>query len=98
MPDKATLLKEINEVSFAVNDLTLYLDTHPTDTEALQHFHQFIERRKNALQEFEAHYYPLTVDCIRAENERQANKDTKYGGTSHWTWADGPAPWEGGCE
>ena len=36
--ERMQLLKEIGEVSFMVNDLTLYLDTHPTDTEALTCF------------------------------------------------------------
>lgn len=98
MPDKNTLLKEVSEVSFAVNDLTLYLDTHPTDVEALKYFHDNKAKRKKALDEFEKHFYPLTVDCIQAENEKIANGETKYGGISHWTWADGEAPWKGGCE
>lgn len=35
MSDRQALLQKINEASFAVVDATLYLDTHPTDTEAL---------------------------------------------------------------
>ena len=31
------LLQWINMVSFAVNDITLYLDTHPDDEEALNY-------------------------------------------------------------
>ena len=34
--DRMQLMKEIGEASFMVNDLTLYLDTHPTDQEALK--------------------------------------------------------------
>ena len=30
------LLQWINAVSFAVNDVTLFLDTHPDDAEALE--------------------------------------------------------------
>lgn len=98
MPDKNTLLKEINEVSFATLDISLYLDTHPTDLEALKYFHECKTKRKKALADFEKHFYPLTVDCIQAENEQITNRDTKYGGTSHWTWVDGEPPWMGGCE
>ena len=32
------LLQKINEVSFAVNDITLYLDTHPCDEKALANY------------------------------------------------------------
>ena len=28
------LMKQINEANFTVNDLTLYLDTHPEDQDA----------------------------------------------------------------
>ena len=32
------LLNMVNEVSFAVDDIKLYLDTHPEDEEALAFF------------------------------------------------------------
>ena len=38
MPDRCQLLQQINEISFVVNDLNLYLDTHPTDDKALDAF------------------------------------------------------------
>ena len=36
MDDRDTLLKEIGEVSFFLDDLRLYLDTHPQEERALQ--------------------------------------------------------------
>ena len=42
------LLQQINEVSFAVNDILLYLDTHPDD--------------EKVLAEYAKDYGPLTVD------------------------------------
>ena len=33
-PSKEELMKKINEHSFAVDDLLLYLDTHPQDVQA----------------------------------------------------------------
>ena len=40
-----SLLNEINECSFAVNDMLLYLDTHPCDEAALSYFmeHKTVE-------------------------------------------------------
>ncbi|MGN0360961.1 MAG: spore coat protein CotJB, partial [Hominisplanchenecus sp.] len=32
------MLQYINEVSFAVNDISLYLDTHPCDQEAMEYY------------------------------------------------------------
>ena len=51
MPDRKQMLKEINEVSFVVNDLNLFLDTHPLDENALQSFSQAMEKRKQLLKE-----------------------------------------------
>ena len=34
-PSRKELLNHINTVSFAVDDIQLYLDTHPDDEEAL---------------------------------------------------------------
>ena len=38
------LLQQINEVSFAVNDILLYLDTHPDDEKALAFFEDVSDR------------------------------------------------------
>ncbi|MCB7059768.1 spore coat protein CotJB, partial [Eggerthella lenta] len=46
MPDRCQLLKQINETSFVVNDLNLYLDTHPLDKDALDAFSQALNQRK----------------------------------------------------
>lgn len=42
------LLQQINEVSFAVNDILLYLDTHPDDEKALAFFEDVSDRRNPA--------------------------------------------------
>lgn len=34
--DKKKLLRYIQEVSFAIDDVVLYLDTHPYDEEAIE--------------------------------------------------------------
>ncbi|MDR0294520.1 MAG: spore coat protein CotJB [Oscillospiraceae bacterium] len=82
MADKTQLLNEIYDTSFAINDLTLYLDTHPDDARALAEFHQLKRRRKTAMSSFEQEFYPLTVDCASDRENR-------------WTWGDTPAPWKG---
>ena len=38
--NRRQLMDHINQVSFAVNEATLYLDTHPCDTEALSYFRE----------------------------------------------------------
>ena len=51
--EQMKLFQWINMVSFALNDITLYLDTHPTDPEALAYFNHFREVRVKALKEYE---------------------------------------------
>lgn len=72
----------INLVSFAINDIVLYLDTHPGDKEALAYFYHFQDLRNKALDEYAACYGPLTLDTT--------------GNYPHWSWALQPFPWEGG--
>ena len=84
--NRRQLLNHINQVSFAVDDVKLYLDTHPCDTEALEYFHKMSRQRNEALKEYAAAYGPLTIDTA---------KDSC---TERWNWINEPWPWqEGGC-
>ena len=40
-PCRHELMEWINIVSFAVDDVKLFLDTHPCNTEALEYFEEF---------------------------------------------------------
>ena len=80
---RENLMNRINEVSFAVNDILLYLDTHPSDPAALQYFQEYTQLRKQALQDYAAMYGPLTVDLA-------------IGSRGKWNWIQQPWPWEGG--
>lgn len=60
-PDKKSLLNEINECSFAVNDMLLYLDTHPCDEAALSYFMEHKNRRVAALKEYAKYYGRLPL-------------------------------------
>jgi spore coat protein JB len=82
---KAQLLRLIHEVSFAVDDIVLYLDTHPCDQEALEYFRKYSGKRNDALREYAKHYGPLTIDT--ADDAR----------SDSWDWVMQPWPWEGGA-
>ena len=45
--DRSRLLNKINENSFTVNDILLYLDTHPHDQKALSYYPEAVSCRKN---------------------------------------------------
>lgn len=96
MADRNQLLKEINEVSFTVNDLNLYLDTHPLEKDALDMLSENMKKRKQLLSTYGAEFEPLTMDCVCPDTNNKTESYTKYPGQRHFTWGDGPLPWEGG--
>ncbi len=83
MNHKEQLLNDINIVSFVLVDLGLYLDTHPTDCNALEYFNHYSRIRQQMVKDFSAKYYPLTMEMS------DCNKQ--------WNWGEAPLPWEGVC-
>lgn len=81
--NRSQLLQWVDEVSFAVTEITLYLDTHPDDSDALAFFNHYNEERKKAVARYSADYAPLTLDMAQPEDD-------------YWRWASEPWPWEGG--
>ena len=79
---KAQLMQLINEVSFAVNDMNLYLDTHPDDKCAMEFMTDKIRIREEALKEYAMYYGPLTIAT--------ADDDC----STSWDWVMQPWPWE----
>lgn len=96
MADRRQMLKEISEISFTVNDLTLYLDTHPLDTNAMDAFSEANKKRKSLMQAYAGQFEPLTTDCVCPDTNNESDMHTSYPGNRHFTWVDGPLPWEGG--
>lgn len=84
MVDRKGLLNKINMVSFAINDCTLFLDTHPMDEEALICINELIPVRRSLLEKYSQCFGPLTIDTVMPSKK--------------WEWACGPMPWEGGCK
>lgn len=80
------LLHRINVASFSVDDVKLFLDTHPENSEALAWFHEYSRIRNDALREYARLYYPLTIDTASVSC------------SDYWKWINEPWPWqEGGC-
>lgn len=75
------LLGELQAVDFVLVELTLYLDTHPDDTQALTQFAQFQRRKMTLRQQFE-HAFGSMIEYGSSANG------------STWTWNDAPWPWQ----
>ena len=78
---RTQLLQQINEVSFAVDDLLLYLDTHPCCEKGMALYKEYAEKRKNLMKKYAECYGPLTID-----DALETNADT-------WKWMEQPFPW-----
>jgi spore coat protein JB len=75
------LLEQLQAVDFALVDLTLYLDTHPQDYQAIQQFNQLAQKRKQLKKQYETSYGPL---------QQYGNSYSNY----PWNWDDAPWPWQ----
>lgn len=81
MRNREMLLKEIQQLSFRLYDLTLFLDTHPTEQSALKDYNETLNKYKIMVKNFEKLYGPLTLKGVD-ENDCE------------WKWIKGPWPWE----
>ncbi len=79
------LLREIDVLSFAIVELTLFLDTHPCNQEAMRHFDYYNRLKKEKYEEYSKLYGPLNLNHAK-------------GRTQEFQWTMQPWPWEGGCE
>lgn len=77
---KEELLSEIQCHDFAINELALYLDTHPEDQRALCLHRKYCNELKPMKDMYQRVYGPLTINY-------PCNK---------WRWLEEPWPWEGG--
>ena len=79
--ERERLLLEVQKYSFAMWDLNLYLNTHPTDRNIMMLFDQYRTSYKKAINDYENRYGPLHVE----------NTSTNSG---YWAWNRSPWPWE----
>ncbi len=56
------LLQKIRCYAFAVNDIALYLDTHPTDSKALCLHRKYCQELKDLEDKYQRVYGPLTIN------------------------------------
>jgi len=81
--DKYELMEIITQASFALDDIKLFLDTHPCDVGALKAYEEYKKIRKVAWMEYTREYGPLSAYDVDVCNQ--------------WSWIEKPWPWEGGC-
>lgn len=79
-PADGTLLGRVMALEFAVDELQLYLDTHPEDKKAIKIFDKYAAKSKVVRKQYEDKFGPLYRD--------EAVQDGYY------AWIDNPWPWD----
>ncbi|PPA70790.1 spore coat protein CotJB [Jeotgalibacillus proteolyticus] len=74
-------LEEIQAVDFVLFELALYLDTHPTDSQAIKQFNQYALYSLKLKTAFESLHGPLRFGT--------PNRNEKV-----WEWSQSPWPWQ----
>ncbi len=80
--EKQKLLRRLQATRFAVIEINLYLDSHPTCSEGLKYFRSKSEELKKLTEEYQEKYGPLCAADSKAEN--------------YWDWVSTAFPWERG--
>ncbi|MEH2932078.1 spore coat protein CotJB [Clostridiaceae bacterium] len=75
------LLQKVYETGFALDEIALYLDTHPMDTQAMAYYQYAKKANQEAVAAYEKVYGPLLINQVNSGS---------------WTWTVNPWPWEGG--
>lgn len=75
------LLHQLQAIDFALVDLTLYLDTHPNDYEAIRQFNELSLKRRKLKKQYETQFGPL---------QQYGNSYSQY----PWDWSKTPWPWQ----
>ncbi|MBR4116880.1 MAG: spore coat protein CotJB [Clostridia bacterium] len=83
MNNREALKKKIHALDFAIHELVLFLDTHPTSKKALELLREYRQKRKDCIALYEEKYGPYIVT--------PADVSTKNG---CWQWLESPWPWE----
>lgn len=77
--NRCALMRCLQELAFAVQESTLFLDTHPEDRQALAYHNEKLARWQEMKQRFVSQFGPLCPATADQES---------------WRWVDSPWPWE----
>lgn len=78
--EQTVLANRLKVCSFVLLETALFLDTHPTDQDALAYYKRYNELYTQAKNDYVSKYGPIT--------------HSDFDGGDRWTWVDGPWPWQ----
>ncbi len=80
--NKKEMKIKIYQLDFAIHELVLFLDSHPTNAKALELLSQYREKREECVRLYEERYGAFIV------TSKDVPADTC------WKWLESPWPWE----
>ena len=80
--EQSRLLHNIDIMDFVIVEMNEYLDTHPTDRDAIEYTRHYVRMKNQAMKEYAAKYGPLSIQDIDASKHDE------------WKWALQPWPWD----
>lgn len=85
MDSRTELLAKLTEAGFMMDDIRLFLDTHPRDVRAIKAYNDYAEMYKKLENEYSRNYAGFNSYCGNMNDDM-------------WVWNEYPMPWEGGCK
>ena len=82
MNNKCALAKKIHAIDFAIHELVLYVDTHPTCKKAMDLLREYRLKRKECVALYEEKFGPYIATPADVPAE------------GCWQWLKSPWPWE----
>ncbi|MBR7132230.1 MAG: spore coat protein CotJB [Clostridia bacterium] len=79
---KSELKRKIFELDFAIHELVLFLNSHPTSKKAMQLLDEYRDKRRECIAAYEERFGEYIVHA----------DDTPA--SACWKWLEGPWPWE----
>ena len=76
---KEEMLYNILMYNFVLTEMDLYLDLNPENMEVMKLYREYLNSKKQLINEYEKNFGPLTLEGV---NET-------------WNWNNSPWPWEG---
>lgn len=79
MKERDSLLEQISAYEFVLEDLKLYLDTHPCCQEVLTLYRNYVKQAQALREQYVSFYGPLMANNFEPDN--------------FWCWINDPWPW-----
>lgn len=79
MNKKHKMLQQIQQYKFSINEINLFLDSHPTDKKALNKHYELTNKLQQTMTSYNKNWLFTAYDNVQQDE---------------WQWSKTPWPWE----